>query len=508
MYGKEDIVDFVKADKELKNIFPDTLNVRLQEIINFLNEDRVKEVLELEIPNSSLDQFYKEEMSITKRVRRKVDGGNKGRKYNLLDAIFLGVLLIFYENSYFESLRKGKTTCNRYDDERNWITSSTDKIRRFETLWKEEGDGRSWDVISTNIIELFKRLTLIYPELEKKYTKTQVIEEAFSRKKLSATREDYEKRFQVIIKFLNEERVQYILEQQRKGKDLGSYFYNKEMNITNAETRKKGGKYSGYDYNLIDLIFLGVLVIVYDDPYFKRIRKGSTKDNPEEEGRLLFESFLQTLNAYMSLWEQEGDGRSWSVINLNLQSLFYRLTMIDTTKTAVRYRKYLDELAKIYEELPEHYQIEFFEGTIKVKINFIEKKLDEYIETMKDEHDEYLEYLTHKRLVEIDRSIEKGNDASCISEDLISRVLKKYEELPDYHQIVFYERVMKNRINTIGRKLDEYIDTIKEGEPQEYLDYLKHKEFVEEERAIESNHSENRTMKDLMDELRSKYYKE
>lgn len=263
--------------------------------------------------------------------------------------------------------------------------------------------------------------------LEKKYTKAQVINKALSITGLGKIDyEAYEKRLQVIIEFLNEERVKYILEQEND-RDLGSYFYNQEMNITKAEAVKTDDKFPGYNYNLLDLIFLGVLLIEYHDPYFKRIRIGSTTDNPDEKGEKLLQVFSSRLKKYKSLWEEEGDGRTWSIISTNLQYLFYRITMIDTTKTAASYRKILDELMEKYEELPAHHQIAFYEDSMKTRVNTIGDKLEEYIENMKKEQpNEYSEYLTHKKLVEIDRNIENDHKKSKTLKDLMKELRSEY----------------------------------------------------------------------------------
>src|SRR5699024_2238383 len=65
-------------------------------------------------------------------------------------------------------------------------------------------------------------------------------------------------------------------------------------------------------------------------------------------------------------------------------------------------------------------------------------------------------------------------------------LVELFEELPDHHKIALYDQAMKNRIPTMLGKLEEYVQSLKETNPDEYTDYKTHKSLVEIDRQLEA----------------------
>jgi len=233
-----------------------------------------------------------------------------------------------------------------------------------------------------DIIELVKK----YGELEYRLDQTTL-----------------EKRLQEIIEFLNEDRVQYVLEQQ-KGKDPGGFFYNNEMNLTKA----RGAAYKGYDYNLFDAIFLAVLISLFDQPLFKNLRKQSWVNNHRQEEEDWVKAFTNKLSRFETLWDERGNQKSWEVISVNLESLFYRFTLLSNLSNhAMELQNKLYTLVELFEELPDHHKITFYNQAMKNRIPTMLGKLEEYVQSLKETNpDEYSDYKIHRSLVEVDRQLE------------------------------------------------------------------------------------------------------
>lgn len=213
-----------------------------------------------------------------------------------------------------------------------------------------------------------------------------------------------EKRLQDIIEFLQEERVQNVLEQQ-KGKYLGDFFYKKEMNLTKA----KGSAYKGYDYNLIDAIFLAVLLSLYDQSLFKKLRNKSRIENPQLEEEQWMNAMINKLSRFETLWDEEVNQKSWEIISVNLTSLFHQFTLLShLSDYAMGLQNKLYTLAELFEGLPDHHKVAFYNRVMKNRISYIEKEFDKYVQSLKKSNlIEYNEYKTHKKLVEIDKKFEK-----------------------------------------------------------------------------------------------------
>ncbi|MFV8814356.1 hypothetical protein ACNNLQ_04440 [Aerococcus urinaeequi] len=276
---------------------------------------------------------------------------------------------------------------------------------------------------------------------EKDYNKQRIISlaEKYGKLKYEYDVSTLEKRLDDIIQFLNRTDVENALENKTTG-NMNNYFYTKVMNITKA----KGGAYESYDFNIIDAIFLAILISLYDNPFFKKIRsekKAKTISIAEEDE---WTSALGTkTKEFSGVWvaykkeedekrnkikkrkikmkeiddievrnklliiknrQEEKESISWEVVVLNIESLLYRLTLAYHNKKAIENRQKLNKLINDFGGLPEHHQVTFYEKKMQNKINTILKEFDSYIEELKvNDPEEYETYLVHKTLFEIDK---------------------------------------------------------------------------------------------------------
>lgn len=249
---------------------------------------------------------------------------------------------------------------------------------------------------------------------KKTYPKKDIIELAKKHGELEYDFEQttLEKRLDKIIEFLQEEEVQYVLEQQ-SDKDPGAYFYNNEMNLTKAE----GSAFKEYNYNLIDAIFLAVLISLSNQSFFKTLTNKKSKIiNPKLEEEQWIDAFTNKLSRFETVWDENDNRKSWEVVSFNLGSLFYRLTFLPKMSAhAKELQSKVYTLVKLFEELPDHHKIEFYNKAMKNVLG----KLEEYIKSLKETNqDEYLEYELHKKLVEIDRQLESENDLEKYLQEL------------------------------------------------------------------------------------------
>src|SRR5699024_6140191 len=238
------------------------------------------------------------------------------------------------------------------------------------------------------------------------YSKTDIIQLAkkYGGLEYELNQTTLEKRLQEILGFLNESRVQYVLGQQKK-KDPGEYFYNNEMNLTKA----KGAIYKGYDYNFMDAIFLAVLISLFDQSLFKKLRRQSWISNPEQEEKQWVQAFTNKLNCFEPVWSETDGRKTWEVVSVNLASIFYKFTLLPAMDAqAKEYQNNLETLLKLYEGLPDHHKVAFYNQSMKSRIPKILEKLKDYIALeINDNPNEYHEYKVNQNLVEIDIQYEK-----------------------------------------------------------------------------------------------------
>lgn len=241
---------------------------------------------------------------------------------------------------------------------------------------------------------------------KKTYSKKDIIEMArkYGELENDPTQTALEKRLDKIIEFLQEDEVQHVLERQ-SDKDPGAYFYNNEMNLIKA----KGDAFKGYDYNLIDAIFLAVLISLSNQSFFKTLTSKKSKIiNPKLEEEQWIDAFTNKLSRFETVWNESDNRKSWQVVSFNLGSLFHQLTFLPKISAyAKELQSKVYTLVKLFEELPDHHKIEFYNKAMKNVLG----KLEEYIKSQKETNpDEYFEYELHKKLVEIDRELETEND--------------------------------------------------------------------------------------------------
>lgn len=238
---------------------------------------------------------------------------------------------------------------------------------------------------------------------KKTYSKKDIIELARKYGELENDSEQtsLEKRLNKIIEFLQKEEVQYVLEQQ-SDKDSGAYFYNNEMSLTKA----KGDAFKEYNYNQIDAIFLAVLISLSEQSFFKALRSNQSKIiNPKLEEEQWIDAFTNKLSRFETVWNEKDNRKSWEFVSVNLGSLYYQFTLLPKMSAhANELQNKLYTLVKLFEELPNHHKIAFYDGAMKNRIPTIQGKLEDYIQTLKENNSvEYFGYKTHKKLVEIDR---------------------------------------------------------------------------------------------------------
>ena len=154
-YTKNNIIDLAEEHTEEERR---TAINRLNKIIDFLNSDRAKLVLEWSDSNlsgNSGDFFLEKEMNIN----YEKEYNWKGHKYNLITAIFLALLLMTHEYDYIQKLLKGKYASEKEGEK--WHKAMEKRIDKFQETWEKEGDDRKWEVIKINILSQLFRLTLL-----------------------------------------------------------------------------------------------------------------------------------------------------------------------------------------------------------------------------------------------------------------------------------------------------------------------------------------------------------
>lgn len=205
-----------------------------------------------------------------------------------------------------------------------------------------------------------------------------------------------EKRLDDTIKFINKDQVRAALS------FTGGFFYEKEMDVTRA----KGNQYTSYNYNLIDAIFLGVLVSLYNQSFFKKLRNQSNIENLELEAMEWESAFSERVYAFKPIWnEREYQKPTWDIVTVNLAHLFYQFTLIaDASKHANEIQDEVHRFVDLFDGLPEEHQITFYNKAMKNRITYMKLEIEKYIEGIKETDPEgYATYKFHKKLVEIDK---------------------------------------------------------------------------------------------------------
>jgi len=152
-YGKVEVVKLVKKYGELEHDFHiTTLQKRLDDVLEFLNEERVQNVM----PDVN-GFFYKEEMKITKANGQAY----KSYTYNLIDAIFLATLISLYEEPLFKKIRNQKKIENPESEGDKWEEKISTRIELFKPAWTEKNPQKSWEIITKNLVSILYQFILL-----------------------------------------------------------------------------------------------------------------------------------------------------------------------------------------------------------------------------------------------------------------------------------------------------------------------------------------------------------
>lgn len=206
-----------------------------------------------------------------------------------------------------------------------------------------------------------------------------------------------EDRLDKLIEFLNEERIQIVIEKSAEG------LHRFEMGEI-VKAKKKGQK--KYQFTLVEVIFLSFLLTLYDRQSLKDVRlKSKPKDTESLEIELEFLSLA--LASYKSEWDEENTGISWEHTWTYLGTILYKLLQLGDY--ANESQSEINKMTTLFEGLPDEHKIEVYERFMKNRINHINKKLTEYIENLKEENpSEYSYYQSYKKLVEIDKEYDES----------------------------------------------------------------------------------------------------
>lgn len=146
-----------------------------------------------------------------------------------------------------------------------------------------------------------------------------------------------EKRIDKIIKFLESNRAQKVLEWSNEPKkDSGDYFLNQEMNINHKLSPDEKKE---YEFNLITAITLAILLSLYKHSYFQSLLKNEFASVVEGEDwfceiekrmkvlekywkKLLKEDIFVEVNG-----QKQKEERNWPIISVNIRSQLYKLTL-------------------------------------------------------------------------------------------------------------------------------------------------------------------------------------
>lgn len=209
-----------------------------------------------------------------------------------------------------------------------------------------------------------------------------------------------EDRLEIILKFLEEDRTKKAISH------AGKKFYEEQMQLTRA----KGKSFENYNFNLVDVIFLSVLITLFDQSLFKKVKNKSKIEEPYFEVDEWEEAFRKKLNSFEQLWKEKGTGVSWEVISVNLETLFYHLALMDDVNSYAReVQNEVNSISTLFEGLPDDHKIKVYNEFMKTRIKYIKKGLIAYTKSLKNYPAEYEFYKAYKRMIEIDKKFNSGD---------------------------------------------------------------------------------------------------
>ena len=175
-FSKNNIIELARGKKD--TYYEErTLNNHLDKILEFLDSKRVQRILNRNSDGSGIDLFLKELNFSPTRSNE-----NKGSfQFNLTTTIFLALLLITYDEPYFEQLLNGKFVL--VDDGDEWIAKLSHVLELFKTDWERSTGNtdrnrvqtfknRSWENVRINIMSQLYRFTL--PEINEELVEDMV----------------------------------------------------------------------------------------------------------------------------------------------------------------------------------------------------------------------------------------------------------------------------------------------------------------------------------------------
>lgn len=246
-----------------------------------------------------------------------------------------------------------------------------------------------------------------------------------------------EKRLNDVITFLKKDRVQ----DKIRITNLGIYF--NEMNFRKA----KSEIFKGSSYNIYDALFLSVLVALYENKYFKKIRNPSGIKDADGEADIWIEEVNLKLDAFEPEWNKKDniykEQLPWGLLKEHLMSLYYTITLVENVsyysqKTQGLLNNKIDLIIEEFEKLPDKHKEIVYDSLLKNRLDYILKELKSYPSKLREKHTEISKEIVYKnidgkairveekigdieadyieayaRLEAIDKEIERGDLSDC-----------------------------------------------------------------------------------------------
>lgn len=191
-------------------------------------------------------------------------------------------------------------------------------------------------------------------------------------------------RLDKVIKFLKRKDVQEILSKDHVSNEEDS-FYNETMTL--KEVLDKNININQMEFNLFDAVFLAALIIVYNDPLFKKLRGKSKITNPDEGFETWFWSFNHTLREFDDFLTEElprlDNSPSLNITKHNFELLIQKFS---TSSLVIKYTNdmmnTINSITTVFSCLPEKEKANLYENHLANRINTIDKKMEEFIQEL------------------------------------------------------------------------------------------------------------------------------
>lgn len=202
-------------------------------------------------------------------------------------------------------------------------------------------------------------------------------------------------RLNKVIEFLRRKDVQDVI-----GKDHNSNkddsFFNETMTL--KQTLDKKIEKNQKVFNLYDAIFLATLVIVFNDPLFKKLRGKSKITNPDEGFDKWFYSFNHALSEFDDLLKEElpkiKNSSSLETTKYNFEFIIHKFS---TSSLVLKYTNEMtntiNSIMTIFSSLPEKEKAELYEKKLARYINTINNRMEKYVDELAKNSPESFEEL-------------------------------------------------------------------------------------------------------------------